>query len=277
MDKPLILVTNDDGYFAKGILSLVEVVKQFGDVIVVAPDGGRSGMSSALTPHVPIRVRELRKEDHVTWYKCSGTPVDCVKLAFCHILPRKPDLVVSGINHGSNAAINVVYSGTMGATIEGCVQGVPSIGFSLCSHGEDADFTETMRIVSPIIESVLKNGLPSGVCLNVNVPAVKEVLGVKVCRQANSKWTGDFERANDPFGKNIYWLTGEFVNLEPDSTDTDIWAINHGFAAVVPCAIDHTAYPHLITTKEMFKESGLLKHETEDSDVLIASQITCNR
>lgn len=252
--KPLILITNDDGHHALGINSLVESVREMGEIVVVAPDGPRSGMSTALTVNDPLRIKLISQEDGVTWYACSGTPADCVKLALCQILDRRPDLLLSGINHGSNAAINVIYSGTMGATFEGCIQGIPSIGFSLCSHSEHADFTESMRVVKSIAQSVLLHGLTNGVCLNVNIPAVERTNGIKVCRQVRSRWEHDFEKMETPHGRSVYWLTGHFLNLEPESTDTDEWALSNHYVSVVPCMIDHTAHAQVAALSSLLNQ-----------------------
>lgn len=242
---PLILVTNDDGVSAKGIASLVKAIKGLGEIVVVAPDGARSGQSGAITPNVPLRLTEVSEEQNLKIYKSNGTPVDCVKLAMNQVLDRKPDLIVSGINHGSNAAVSILYSGTMGAVLEGCVVGVPSVGFSLCSFDSDADFSFSENYVRSIAEDVLARGLEAGVCLNVNIPAFDGIRGIRVCRQASGFWTKEYERRVDPIGKEYFWLTGHFHNMEPEAVDTDEWALREGFVSVVPCKIDMTAH-HLI-------------------------------
>ncbi|MGL5689771.1 MAG: 5'/3'-nucleotidase SurE [Bacteroidales bacterium] len=243
-NRPLILITNDDGYQAKGIESLVRSICHLGDVIVVAPDGPRSGMSSAITSIVPIRVskvKEIIEDCDVKIYKCTGTPVDCIKLALNQLTPRKPDIILSGINHGSNASINVVYSGTMGAALEGCISRIPSIGFSIESHSADADFTPYIESVKHITIDVLKRGLPEGICLNVNYPDVKKLKGTKVCRQADTYWSEEFQACVDPHGKNYYWLTGMPVNRKPELDNTDDFWLSKGYATVVPTKIDLTA------------------------------------
>ncbi len=235
---PLILITNDDGVFAKGINTLVDIALLFGDVVVFAPDVVRSGMSNAITPHNPVVFSKLFSENRLTVYSCTGTPTDCVKLS-CYALfkDRKPDLLLSGINHGSNASINVIYSGTMGAAFEGCANRIPSIGFSLCDHSWDADFSASTHYVKSIIGMVLEKSLPNEVCLNVNIPA-GEIKGVKICRQALGYWKEEFESRQDKNGSTGYWLTGEFVNQEPEAEDTDDWALANGYVSIVPTSID---------------------------------------
>jgi len=242
--RPLILITNDDGDDAKGIRVLTKLMMQLGDVVVVSPDGPRSGQSNALTVYKPIRYKKLEEKEGLARYSSNGTPTDCVKLAFNVVLDRKPDLLVSGINHGSNAAINVIYSGTMGAVLEGCECSVPSIGFSLCNFHPDADFSEFEPYIIKIARQVLENGLPEGVCLNVNAPE-SNIKGIKVARQCKGHWLQEFSPAVDPRGKSYYWLTGYFVNHEPDSKDTDEWALENGYISVVPTKIDLTAHEYL--------------------------------
>ncbi len=242
--RPLILVTNDDGYFAPGIHHLIEMVKPYGDIVVVAPETGASGMSHAITIKVPLRLSLHKKEPGLTFYKTNGTPVDCVKLAINQILDRKPDILVSGINHGSNSSISVIYSGTMGAAIEGCLNGIPSIGFSLCSHSMDADFSLVVKYGPSIFEKILANGLPAYTCLNVNFPLVSEVdfKGIKICRQAHGIWKEEYEKRVDPHGGTYYWLTGNFISHENGSTDTDDWALDHNYASIVPVNPDFTDF-----------------------------------
>lgn len=253
--RPLILITNDDGDAAKGIHVLTKLMMQLGDVVVVAPDGPRSGQSNALTVYKPIRYKKLEEREGLTRYSSNGTPTDCVKLAVNEVLDRKPDLVVSGINHGSNAAINVIYSGTMGAALEGCENSIPSIGFSLCDFMPDADFSAFEPYIVEIAKQVLENGLPEGICLNVNAPQ-SDIKGIKVARQCAGHWTQEFAPAMDPRGKSYYWLTGHFVNHEPESEDTDEWALKHGYISVVPTKIDLTAHEYLSAlTVQMEKTS----------------------
>lgn len=253
-NKPLILVTNDDGYLAKGINSLVESLIGLGEIVVVAPDGPRSGMSSAITSIHPIRFHLIRKdeENDITVYACTGTPVDCVKLGISEILDRKPDLLVSGINHGSNASVCVLYSGTMGAAIEGALFKVPSIGFSLLDHAYDADFNHTYPITRALSEQILKTGLPTGVCLNVNIPhANDELKGMKVCRQAAGQWIEEFKRSEDGANKQVFWLTGRFENDEPNDKATDEWALANGYASIVPIKVDMTDHDSLFQMQSL--------------------------
>ena len=241
MKRPLILITNDDGVDAPGINVLIRLMMQIGDVIVMAPDGARSAQSNALTVTHPIRFTKLEEKEGLTRYSCTGTPTDCVKLALYEIVDRKPDLLVSGINHGSNSAINVIYSGTMGAVLEGCENGILSIGFSICNHSMDADFSHFESHVLQISRQALKNGLPYGTCLNVNSPC-GEIAGIRVSRQCVGNWTKEFAKRSDPQGRSYFWLTGYFDNKEPEAEDTDEWALNHGYISIVPTKIDLTAY-----------------------------------
>ena len=241
MKTPLILITNDDGADAKGIETLTRLMCEIGDVVVVAPDGPRSAQSNALTVTHPIRFKMLEESNGLIRYSCTGTPTDCVKLAINEIVDRKPDLLVSGINHGSNAAINVIYSGTMGAVLEGCENGIPSIGFSICNHSLDADFSIFESYITQITRLALQNGLPHGTCLNVNAP-MGDIAGIRVSRQCDGKWTKEFAKRTDPQGRAYYWLTGFFENHEPDAIDTDEWALSQGYISIVPTKIDMTAY-----------------------------------
>lgn len=248
--KPLILITNDDGDFSKGIEVLTRLMLELGDVIVMAPDGPRSAQSNALTVTHPIRFKKLEEKPGLIRYACNGTPTDCVKLALNDVVPRQPDLLVSGINHGSNAAINVIYSGTMGAVLEGCENLIPSIGFSISNYDPDADFINFEPYVSAIAAKILKEGLPHNVCLNVNAPNGK-IEGMKIVRQCDGRWTREFEKRIDPHGRAYYWLTGAFENHEPDAEDTDEWALAHGFVSVVPTKIDMTAHGEMEKIKMM--------------------------
>jgi 5'-nucleotidase len=254
-EKPIILVTNDDGIFAPGITFLAKVASKFGRIIVVAPDKPQSGMGHAITINSTLRIQKTNYHNAEIEYACSGTPVDCVKMAVNHILKKRPDLVVSGINHGSNSSINVIYSGTMSAAIEGALEGTPSIGFSLCDYAMEADFTQAEKFVSKIIEESLKNKMPKGICLNVNIPKLKaeDFKGIKVVRQARANWVERFEERKDPYGRDYYWLTGEFVNFEPESIDTDEWALANGYISVVPTQADLTAHTSLTELKNFEK------------------------
>lgn len=236
-----ILVTNDDGIYAKGVHKLIDRLQKFGDVVCVCPDAPRSGQSMAMTFENPLRLTRLDDYHGAKMYKVNGTPVDCVKLALHAVMDRVPDLVVAGINHGSNAAVNVIYSGTMGAAFEACAWGIPAVGFSLTTHDPDADFEPCMPYVDEVINHIIDKGLPDGVCLNVNIPAQCIPLGLKWTRAAKGKWTDEYKRYDDPMGRPFYMLMGHFVNAEPDNHDTDEWLLDHGYATVVPCALDRTA------------------------------------
>jgi len=242
--KPLILVTNDDGITAPGIEALVEVMKTLGDVVVVAPDKAQSGMGHAITINSTLRINKVKIYKVLQEYSCSGTPVDCVKFAISKIMKRRPDICVSGINHGANMSINVIYSGTMSAAVEGAIESIPSIGFSLCDPAIDADFTAAKKIVKTITQQVLKNGLPLGVCLNVNIPKIKYDLikGIKICRQARANWVEEIEERHDPGGHPYYWLTGKFENYDKGKKDTDVWALENNYVSVVPTQFDLTAH-----------------------------------
>ncbi|OIQ18206.1 5'/3'-nucleotidase SurE [Lacinutrix sp. MedPE-SW] len=242
--KPLILVTNDDGITAPGIRTLVKVMKTIGDVVVVAPDSPQSGMGHAITLDSTLHIEKIHIESgDYDAYSCSGTPADCVKIAINEILERRPDLVVSGINHGSNSAINVIYSGTMSAAIEAGIEGIPSIGYSLLDYSWNANFEASKKYVKKIAENVLKEGLPEGIVLNVNIPNVdkKEIKGIKVCRQAKANWEEKFDKRKTPQGKDYYWLTGEFVNYDKGE-DTDEWALKNNYISLVPVQFDLTAH-----------------------------------
>lgn len=248
--RPLILVTNDDGITAPGIRVLVEVMQELGEVVVIAPDKPQSGMGHAITINHTIRLRKEKFHGLKEEYSSTGTPVDCVKLAVNKILPRKPDLVVSGINHGSNLSISVIYSGTLSAAVEGAIEGIPSIGFSLCDHSIDADFSACRSYVKKIASGALAQGLPKGCCLNVNIPAIgaDEIRGIKFCRQTHGYWIEELDERRDPSGVPYFWLTGNFLNLEKGKEDTDVWACDNGYVAVVPIHYDmtmQTAFEHL--------------------------------
>lgn len=255
MKKPLILVTNDDGITAPGIRALVEVALQIGEVVIVAPDSPQSGMGHAISVHDPIRLHKSRAfEDlNLEAFECSGTPVDCVKLAKNVVFKdREIDICVSGINHGSNASINIIYSGTLSAAMEASLEGIPSIGFSLLDFSYDADFEAAKLHIKQLIEYVLENGLENGNLLNVNIPAVERsaIKGIKVCRQAEAHWVEEFMEAVDPRGQKYYWLTGRFIN-EDEGTDTDIWALENNFISVVPSMHDLTNYKAISTLKAL--------------------------
>ncbi len=259
MARPLILVSNDDGITSRGIFNLVSVMKELGDVLVVAPDGPQSGMGHAITVGDTLRLNESFIFEGVRAYECSGTPADCIKMARHFVLKndRQPDVVVSGINHGSNTSISVLYSGTMSAAIEGAIEGVPAIGFSLCDYSHKADFSHTGEVVKKIVQQVLEKGLPKGVALNVNIPAKRNepLKGIRVCRQANAKWVEEFDQRFDPYGRSYFWMTGNFVNFDK-AEDNDEWAIANNYVSVVPCQFDLTAHQAIAVLNEEWSILG---------------------
>lgn len=240
--KPLLLLSNDDGVTAKGINELIKILRPMADLVVVAPDGPRSGASGAITSERPLRYSLVKQEPGLAIYKCSGTPVDCVKLALHELVPHKPDMVIGGINHGDNSSVNVHYSGTMGVVIEGCLKGIPSVGFSLCNHLPDADFEPSFPYIKRVVAEVLEHGLPLGICLNVNIPNASQLKGIRICRQTNGVWINEFVKAEHPRGGNYFWLTGEYHNMEPGVEGTDHWALDNGYVAITPTRTDVTAY-----------------------------------
>ncbi|PCH96532.1 MAG: 5'/3'-nucleotidase SurE [Bacteroidetes bacterium] len=254
--KPTILVTNDDGITAPGIRALIAEMRKIGDVTVLAPDKPQSGTGHSITLEDPLRLNEIKTDGSYKEYSCSGTPVDCVKMAVNVVLKRKPDLLVSGINHGSNSSINVIYSGTMSAALEGALEGIPSIGFSLLNNKQDADFSTAGKYASKFAKLALKNGVPKACCLNINIPNLKEkqIKGVKVCRQANANWKEEFDVRTDPFGRKYYWLTGVFKNYDKGK-DTDEWALANGYVSIVPVQYDVTAH-HAITDISHWNDEG---------------------
>ncbi|WP_170108580.1 5'/3'-nucleotidase SurE [Flavobacterium kingsejongi] len=252
--KPLILVTNDDGISAPGIRTLISVMKEIGEVVVVAPDSPQSATGHAITINNTLYLNKVNIDGELEQeYSCSGTPVDCVKFAVNEILKRKPDLCVSGINHGSNSSINVIYSGTMSAAVEAGIEGIPAIGFSLLDYDWNADFEPTRNFIQKIALEVLEQGLPEGVILNVNFPKLKanDIKGIKVCRQAKAMWVEKFDKRKTPHNRDYYWLTGEFVNLDKGE-DTDEWALKNGYISLVPVQFDLTAH-HAIQNLNTWK------------------------
>lgn len=239
--KPFLLISNDDGYEARGINFLIDTLRPVADIFVMAPDAPRSGAGCSITSALPLSYRTVRQEEGLTVCACSGTPADCVKLALGEVLDRRPDLVIGGINHGDNSSVNSHYSGTMGVATEGALQGYPSIAFSLCDHSADADFTPLQPYLVDLTFKAIAAGLPPFTCLNVNFPLRPKFEGVRVCRMARSRWTREFERCHRPGGGNYFWMTGECVELEPDAEDTDRWALAHGYVAVTPTTLDVTA------------------------------------
>lgn len=251
--RPLILISNDDGIASKGLAELVKCLRPLGEIVVMAPDGPRSGFSGALTSGEPIHYSMVRRDVGLVAYKCSGTPADCVKLAF-HVLDRRPDLVVGGINHGDNSAVNVHYSGTMGVVIEGALKGVPAIGFSICNHDSNPDFEPMLPYVRSIAAAVLEKGLPPLTCLNVNVPDTAELKGVRICEQTRGQWVGEWENFAHKGDNRYYWLTGEFRNDDPENEKNDHWALNNGYVAITPTTVDLTAYDLVEEMKNWFPE-----------------------
>lgn len=250
--RPLILVSNDDGITAKGISELIKFIRPLGEIVVMAPDSARSGSGCALTVTEPVHFQQLRRDVGLTVYKCSGTPVDCIKLARNTVLERQPDLVIGGINHGDNSATNVHYSGTMAVVIEGCLSGIPSIGFSLCSHDPGADFEPAGTYIRQIAAMVLEKGLPPLTCLNVNIPDTNEIKGIRVCEQAKGHWTNEWEPCPRKEDANYYWLIGEFKDQEPENEKNDRWALANGYIALTPTTVDMTAYPFMDELKSWF-------------------------
>ena len=248
------MVTNDDSISAPGIRALIEVMHELGEVVVVAPDSPQSAMGHAITINNTLYLNKISKENAaVLEYSCSGTPVDCVKMAVNEVLKRKPDLCVSGVNHGSNSSINVIYSGTMSAAVEAGIEGIPAIGFSLCDYDWNADFEPVKPFLKKIALAVLQNGLPNGTVLNVNLPKLKQadLKGIKICRQAKAMWEEKFDKRTSPFGKEYYWLSGAFINQD-SGQDTDEWALANGYVSIVPVQFDLTAH-HAISLLNSWK------------------------
>lgn len=241
--RPVILVTNDDGITAPGIRNLIEAVKDLGKVVVVAPDKPQSGMGHAITIGIPLRLNKVAMFDGIEAYQCTGTPVDCVKLAVDKVLHQKPDICISGINHGANHSINVIYSGTMSAAVEAAIESIPSIGFSLLDYALEADFAAARKYARIIVQQMLKDVPDKHTVLNVNIPkaAPEDIKGIRICRQAYAKYEEDFIERADPHGRKYYWLTGEFVNFD-EGTDTDVWALANNYVSVVPVQFDLTHY-----------------------------------
>lgn len=240
--RPLILISNDDGYQAKGLQCLVDMVKSMGDIIVCAPESARSGYSCAFSATQYLLLNKRYEQENVAVWTCSGTPVDCVKLALEEVCTRKPDMIIGGINHGDNASVNSHYSGTMGVTMEGCMKYIPSVAYSLCDHRADANFEPLRPFVQSITRRVLNEGLPMGVCLNVNFPLTENFKGVRICRMAKGTWGAETVKCRHPRGYDYYWMVGAYTNDEPDQEDTDNWALTHGYVAITPTLSDVTHY-----------------------------------
>ena len=254
--RPLILISNDDGYQAKGIRCLVEMLADIADIIVCAPDSARSGFSCAFSATTPLTLTQHDKREGIEIWSCNGTPVDCVKMALDNICSRRPDMIIGGINHGDNASVNSHYSGTMGVTLEGCMKYLPSVAYSLCDHREDADFEPLRPYIRRFTEKVLREGLPKGICLNINFPVlnpgptlithhsslITPFKGVKVCRMSYGTWKNETTKCHHPRGYDYWWMVGHYHNDEPEATDTDRWALDNGYVAITPTQIDVTAY-----------------------------------
>ena len=260
--RPLILISNDDGYQAKGIRCLIDMVRPLGDIIVCAPEGPRSGFACAFSATTPLTLTLRQQEEGLEVWSSNGTPVDCVKLALHDVVPRRPDLVLGGINHGDNGSVNTHYSGTMGVVMEGCMKYIPSIAYSLCDNRDDADFDPMRPYVEQYTRQVLREGLPKGVCLNINFPTPSRSAlplgssknipqegeayqGVKVCRMAYGTWSNEVTRCHHPRGYDYFWMVGHYQNDEPDAEDTDRWALEHGYVAITPTRIDVTAHEQI--------------------------------
>jgi len=245
-NRPLILISNDDGYEARGINCLVDMLSPLADILVCAPEGPRSGFSCAFSATTPLLLTRRANREGVEIWSCNGTPVDCVKMALAEILGgRKPDMVIGGINHGDNASVNSHYSGTMGVTMEGCMKYIPSVAYSICDHRADADFEPLKPYIQEFTSRVLRDGLPVGVCLNINFPVAKEFRGVRVCRMARASWTNEIRKYHHPRGYDYFWMVGTYENDEPESQDTDNWALRQGYVAITPTTFDVTDYESL--------------------------------
>ncbi|MBG0860317.1 MAG: 5'/3'-nucleotidase SurE [Bacteroidales bacterium] len=255
-EDKLILVTNDDGLYAPGLRTLFEVMEEFGKVVVVSTLESQSGMSQALTVKTPLRVKLLEENDKHRIYSCNGTPTDSIKLAVNQLLERLPDFVAAGVNHGANASVSILYSGTMAAALEGCLYGISSVGFSLNSFSRTADFSACREFIRIVMTSLGTEPLPPGICLNVNIPEVgkNDIKGIRICRQSKGNWKEEFEKRKDPMGKTYYWLTGSYNNHEPDAEDTDEWALRNNYVSVVPVTVDMTAYAYLDKLRDRFSK-----------------------
>lgn len=244
-DKPEILITNDDGIEANGIHVLIELLQPYANLLVVAPDRGQSAMSHAITMNTPLHLKKKKEEEGLEVYTCNGTSVDCIKLAVNELRRgNPPDYIFSGINHGTNSSISIIYSGTMAAALEGSIHGISSVGLSVVDYSPDADFSIAKAYIPKIFDTLQQNGHSAKVCLNINFPKIElaEVKGIKVCRQARSRWVEEYDKRTDPHNREYYWLTGKFHNYEPDATDTDDWALRNNYISIVPVQFDFTAH-----------------------------------
>jgi len=256
--KPLILISNDDGYHSGGIRFLVEMLRDMADIIVVAPESARSGFSCAFSATTPLRLKRRNRIQGVEMWSCNGTPVDCVKIGldqFCR--DRRPDMIIGGINHGDNSSVNNHYSGTMGVAMEGCMKYIPSIAFSSCNYDENADLAYLADYVRPIVSHVLKNGLPKGVCLNVNFPAFPPFKGTKVTRMTYGSWVNEVVKNHHPRGYDYFWMVGSFHNDEPGAEGTDRWALSQGYVAITPTTMDVTAYDYIDQMRKVVEGENL--------------------
>lgn len=251
--RPLIFISNDDGYAATGLNSLIEMVRDLGDVIVVAPDTPRSGASLSFSSTQPLRLKLIKEEEGIRIYSCSGTPCDCVKLGFEMLIDRTPTVVLSGINHGDNASVNAHYSGTMAVALEGTLKKVPSVGLSSCRMAADADFSSIRPYVRNIVKTVMRDGLPDGVYINVNFPDANEFLGVRVCRMGSGEWVNELEKRCDPRGHDYYWVAGRYVDFDADNLETDLACVKAGYVAITPLQLDATAYSVFSSLKNTFE------------------------
>jgi len=259
MKRKLILISNDDGYQAKGIRELADMVRPLADVLVCAPEGPRSGMSCAFSATIPLTLTRRHEEPGFEVWSCNGTPVDCVKMALAELCPRRPDMVIGGINHGDNASVNTHYSGTMGVTLEGCMKYIPSVAYSLCDQRADADFEPLRPYILKITQRVLTDGLPQGICLNVNFPLpgldTKDgYRGIRVCRMSHGSWYNEVTRCHHPRGYDYWWMVGHYRNDEPDAADTDRWALANGYVSIVPTRIDITAHEAIAALSEILSD-----------------------
>lgn len=250
--RPLILISNDDGYRADGINALIDMLRDIADIIVCAPTGPRSGMSCAFSATNYLRLSEIHREEGLTIYSCTGTPIDCVKIALDRLCPRRPDMVIGGINHGDNASVNTHYSGTMSVALEGCMKYIPSVAFSICDYTPHPDFSPLVEYVREIVIDVLRNGLKEGVCLNVNFPLAPQFNGVRVCRMAPGTWGNEIAQCHHPRGYDYYWMVGEYTPDAPDDETNDNWALRHNYVAITPTRIDVTAYEEMDELTQRF-------------------------
>ena len=256
MKKPFIFITNDDGVNARGLKAVTEVALRYGRVVVIAPETTQSGMAHAVTMYQPLYLRTVEKREDLTVYACSGTPVDCVKMGYDHVFAGEcPALNISGINHGSNSAVSILYSGTMGAAVEASFYGAPSVGLSLTDHSADADFEAATLFADKLIGDMLAAEIAEPLCLNVNIPQGRpeEIRGYRVCRQNRGYWKEEFYCRKDPRGKDYFWLTGDFYNQEPDATDTDEWVLANGYISVVPVQVDMTNYRQIDSVQKILE------------------------